>query len=260
MKKLFVNTLYVFGLLSGLLLFSCESSMGEESMAPAELRLSFNPISEDANGRTTSGNPSAIHVSIKNDAGESVHNLTELTLINFDGAYVTESITLSPGKYRITEFIVTDDDENAIYMSPKANSELAYLVSDPLDVEFRVAANDNITISPEVLSTATYTPEDFGYASFGFTIVESFDILVAAAVWNRGWVLTEAVITIKGDGDQIFSSNLAATTNQLTINDGYEEYEVIIEKDGYEEFEREYSASEIKRFFQNPLYVVLWKD
>lgn len=260
MKNLLKNTIYTVGLLSLFLFASCSSMEGDE-LAPAQVRLSFDSKSTvNANGRTSSSDPSTIHVSIRNEAGDAIYNLEELSLLNFDGSYLTAPVILDPGKYYIHEFIITDEDGDAIYISPKSDSDLAYLVEDPLDIEFRVGADDLITVVPEVLSTSSQTPESFGYTSFGFAVVESFDILVSASIHNKGWELTTAVITIKGDGDQIFSSGLGAETNQLTINDGFEDYEIKIEKDGYKDYEKEYSAKNIKKLFDKPLHVHLKED
>jgi len=114
-----------------------------------------------------------IYVSIENDKGELVYNMYKMPLLRtISGSYLTESIRLQEGYYMITAFMVASENE-IIYLTPKRGSEKAYLVSQPLPIDFKVAAGQTTHIVPEVVrAEGGINPEEYGYASFSFVIVD----------------------------------------------------------------------------------------
>jgi hypothetical protein len=95
-----------------------------------------------------------------------------------NGYYISKPLSLVPGGYKLSKFLVVDASNTVVYATPTEGSTKAYLVNDPLPILFSVT-KDNVTkVVPEVISVKNNTPEDFGYATFSFTEVTTFDFLI----------------------------------------------------------------------------------
>lgn len=117
--------------------------------------------------------PAKIILTIQNDTGELIYNKKVLDLFDFNGQYLTQNVTLPTGTYTLTEFFVTDKDNKIIYASPLESSDLAQYVNQPLPISFVIETDLVTQVIPEVLLVnEDNTAQDFGYASFGFEIVE----------------------------------------------------------------------------------------
>ncbi len=124
------------------------------------------------------GNPediSAVWISVENvSTGAQVYNMHAVNLIDNNGQYISAAVELEPGSYRLTDFIVVDSNSDAVYAAPKEDSEKAYLVENPLPIEFVIQSNNTTNLIPEViLLDDEVTLEDLGYLTFGFEIKEN---------------------------------------------------------------------------------------
>lgn len=116
--------------------------------------------------------PTAIKIVINDITGDQVINET-LTLLTFGDSYITDEIELPQGDYTITSFNIIDTDNIVLYASPLEGAEFAEYVNDPLPILFSVTGNETNIVSPEVIFVGpTTTPEQFGYTSFSYTVVE----------------------------------------------------------------------------------------
>jgi hypothetical protein len=209
----------------------------------------------------------ALVVSIEDAAGVSVYDSEEVALYSFDGTYLSHPLSLVPGSYKLTEFLVIDVGGNVLYATPLEDSELAYLVGDPLSIAFDISTDGVTTVRPQVLSTAEHLPEDFGYVSFGPEVVDVLDFLVAAFVYDdatQTLVMTTATIEVtNGSGEVLYTGDLNAVTNRVTVPDGYAQYKVTITKSGYDLYTQDFTAAELASYFDStangPLEVVLQK-
>lgn len=231
-----------------------------------QIQFSFSVKTEGA--RTTQDTPPQyIVVSIDDESGTTVLEDEAITLSFIDQNYLTEPISLDVGDYLITKFLVLDADSVVNYASPLEDSELAYLVEDPLPLGFEINFDEVVQLSPEVISTEERSVSDFGYGEFVFEIVETFDVLLATFVYNSetdGHDLTESSLSVHADGDSLTYQNPFAATNILTLPDRYDSFTFFVEKDGYTTFEYAFSADSIKSFQGNnangPLEIVLYED
>lgn len=207
----------------------------------------------------------ALVVSIKDSSGTLVYNSERVPLYSFDGNYLSHPLSLLPGSYALTRFLVINNSGNTLYATPVEGSELAYLVRDPLDIDFGISRDAVTTVRPEVLSTERRTPQAFGYASFGFEVVEMLDFLTAVFVYNpatRTFVLATASIQVAdGGATLLYSGSLGALTNRVTVPAGRSQYRVTISKPGYETWSRNFTGAELAAYFNSatggPLEVVL---
>jgi len=116
-----------------------------------------------------------VYVSIENDRGERIYDMKRLTLLSLlgSGGYITENIELLEGTYVITAFMVASGSD-IIYLTPREGSEKAHLVTMPLPIKFTVEPNRTTHVIPEVvrIDNCVCPPEEFGYVSFSFVIVD----------------------------------------------------------------------------------------
>jgi len=123
--------------------------------------------------------PAFVLLIIKNLSGEVLIEYKKLALFSFGQGFVSENVELPVGSYQVTQFIILDTNHKAIFATPYENSELANLVADPLPINFSVTENNTNTITPQVIPIEpTDTPELFGYANFGFEIVDNNSQLI----------------------------------------------------------------------------------
>lgn len=191
----------------------------------------------------------AVIVTIEDEDGNIVHDRLNIPLFNMNGYLITGPLDLYVGSYNLTEFLVLDEDDNVIYATPKEGSELAQAVNDPLPITFVVEKDEVTKVVPEVIEVKNCTPPDFGYVSFSFEVVEIFGFMITVFTFDEtefNWALTDAILKIKGDGELIYTWPLEAITNVVRVKDGYEEYELIVEKEGYSPWSKTYTADELK--------------
>ena len=200
-------------------------------------------------------------ISIDNEFGTEVKSSEELEVHNFNGQFVSDPISLLTGDYFLTEFLVKDDSGNVIFATPMEGSEKAYLVDDPLAIAFTVNKDQVTQVVPEVLDTEESVPDDFGYNSYSFEVVETFDFLVSVLVFDENmgdWVLTDAIIEVEAAGNIIFQDTILSQTEKITVNDGYSNYMVSIIKDGYYAVDSTFTNAALKAYFNEPLLIKLF--
>ncbi len=252
-----------------LLLISCDPNL-EEISTVQEVTFSFKSSGKSkANGRIAGvmaiENANHLIVSIKDNLGNSVFTQKELKLHRFNGEFLSQPISLVTGTFELYEFLVSDSLGNIIYITPKTGSHKAYLVEDPLTIEFSVAEESITKIVPEVISTSDSKAEDFGYANFQFNVVETFDFLIKVFVYNSLTNLLEPTVAnlmVYHEKDTIYTNLLEETTNQITISDRYSDYKIVLSKPGFEIFEQNFTNTVLKSYFDSrgngPLEVVLY--
>jgi hypothetical protein len=217
--------------------------------------------------KTLAAEPAAVVVSIKKANGNSAYTMQKVDLYNMNGYYISKPLSFLPGSYTVDQFFVVDATGNVMYATPLQGSPKAYLVSEPLPISFTVSKDAVTKIVPEVLSTVDSTPEDFGYSTFSFEVIKTFDFLIGVFVYNessQNFELTNANLTIVAASKIIFTDTLAAITNKITINDGYDNYFLTVTKDGYKTWTDTLTAAELKLYFRSedkgPLEVILEKE
>src|SRR5690606_38659879 len=102
----------------------------------------------------------------------------KLTINAIGNNYVSSSISLDFGTYTITEFIVLDALDNAIFLSPKDGSLVASNVTHTAPFSITVGPSSHDEIGMEVLSSFNLTVEDFGYSDLDFSTVGEFTFLI----------------------------------------------------------------------------------
>lgn len=237
MKK--VSWFFCLSMLACAMLFpSCQEDE-KDPARPGDVRFAIRPQpgkDGSTTGRKASALPSGakLYVTVVNAAGEVVFDLKEVTLITLGESVVSQPLSLAPGNYTLTEFIVADSQVS--YATPKQGSPLAQWVDDPLPVPFTVYDEDVTELGVEVLPFADgYTPEDFGYASFNITVAP-FPYFKLSVFKPEGETLVLASVHayIVDGTDTIYSQQLPAGTNDIAFVGNQERpYELVLVQPGY---------------------------
>ncbi len=249
-----------------IVIFSFLSCQKEQTDKNGQVTFSLNTIGNQLKSSGSCGNPFWVVVTIKDKSGKELYSKKAMQLLNMNGSYISSPVSLVVGEYELDDFFITDSSNNIIYSAPKANSPMAYLVTSPLNSKFIVSEDAVTKLSPEVLCAVHAKPEDFGYTTFSFQIVKTFDFLLGVFVYNeviQNFEMANSTITIKINGLTLMTQNLTNITNQITLPDNNPEFEIIISKSGYKTFSQKYTAADLKTHFTSsqagPLIVKLEK-
>lgn len=246
---------------------SCEKLFEAEQEGILELGVLINEQEGLKSALNDSINKAAqyVIVTVVNENGEVVMNDEQIELFNFGGHWVTKNIKLKTGSYQLTKFLVVDPLGNVLFAAPIEGSPKAYLVNDPLPVEFVILTNQVTRVSPEVLPVGQEPPEEFGYVSFSYSIVRPLDFFIGVYISQPNVMppveLTDAKLTVKVDSLWWHSFELEPKVNKVTIRDGYRCYLLIIEKEGYNPVRLRVAREDlVKTTQENPLLVGMPAD
>ncbi len=136
------------------------------------LNLFFANVDDEGSGRLADdANPSAIFMSVKDEDGNVIFQFKKFSLIKVGDDYITENIEFEVGNYTIEDFIVVNEIDTAIYLTPKEGSALENLVSDPLPVSFEISPEETTSVTLEVISSTHGEAVQFGYTVVSFHAV-----------------------------------------------------------------------------------------
>ncbi len=236
----------------------------EDNNDLASLDYTFTFSLQNTNGRLSSNfSINSILVSVRDNNGNEIYKLKELKVYNFDGEYISEPISVIPGNYSVTDFLVIDENRNVMYVTPKSGAPLAYLVKNPLPIKFNIFDDQVNKINLEVIDIREGSPNDFGYNTFSFSIVETFDFLTAIFVYDeviKNFKLTSANVTITSNEDTLYNKTISDSTNSILIKSGLNEYKITVNKQGYPAWEKIFTEDELSAFANQPLIIILDQD
>ena len=251
MKK---NNNYFLILFSFFLLISCGSDdspdNGPEVVPPQTKDISFSFDVAEISNKDAHKNKgvnetllnkvivdaASVVITIQDESNTIIYNREKLDLTKVNDTYISSLISLDFGSYTITEFIVLDAQDNAIYLTPKDGSDMASNVTEALPISLTIGTSSDEQVTFKVLDTNNLTADDFGYVSFDFEILNYYSLEMSATIYNSdtgSFEYTDGVYTIKGDGENILSGSLNTQADTYSILKGYTEYTIEIEKEGY---------------------------
>jgi hypothetical protein len=98
--------------------------------------------------------------------------------------------------------LLVNSDDSVEFLTPIKGSKYAYLVNNLLEINFSVIKDSTTHLTPEVVSAKNATPQDFGYTTFGFSEVNTFELLLSVEkIYQSGITLTDASIRITNLND-----------------------------------------------------------
>ena len=236
---------------------SCKKDNNNENESQGTIQFGLSAQQQQTKQKCVSTDeaPASIVITIADSKGKVTIESKKIALINMNGSYISESLSLVIGNYNVTKFLVLNNSDSVIYATPLKSSNLAYLVTTPLPIAFNISKNNVTEVVPEVLSVESFKPEDFGYYSFSFDVVKTFDFLVTVMVYNfsiKNWELTTANIVIRSaDSTIAYNDTLKAITNQITLRDNSTSYFLSVSKVGYQTYTDIFTADELKLYFKS---------
>ncbi len=113
-------------------------------------------------GESAGLNGLSVLITIVNDQNQPVLTDKKISL-QFNGKYMSDTLILPNGNYKLTRFLVVDDTIKR-FATPIANSPKASAVQRPLSISFDLPKSTVSTLSIEVARiSAGDQPENFGY-------------------------------------------------------------------------------------------------
>jgi hypothetical protein len=243
-------------------IFSCEQKSTSDSLkGTAEFSLNL----QDEINPTKSGISSdsgiisyQLMVSVEDMNGNPVLTDEMIPVYSFGTGFISEKIEIKTGEYLLTKFLVINPSGEVILASPVEGSPLAYLVNNPLPINFNIYPDQVTKIVPEVLPAGDHNPGEFGYASFGIHIVKPLNFWTVCFLDNPLIMapiqFTSARLTIYANDGWHYTFLLEPTINHLLIRGGSEFYTFILEKEGFPVQTMNFSAFQlIGATEENPL-------
>lgn len=266
--------------------YSCNKDKNDYTTSKGKLQFSITSENTQklklkaASDSSVSTLLTAAVVTIEDASGNIVQNSVSIPLSNMNGSYISNPISLVTGNYQLTGFMLINQSNQVVYASPLKTSKLAYLVTNPLPVSFVVQTNAVTNIAPEVISATDNTPQDFGYATFGFNIDSTFNFLVGAFIYNptvKNYQLTTASISISYDSLLIYTGQLSATgkdsagiatpsdslgiTTKIILPAKYNSFTIKISKPNYTTYSKTFTKTQLRQYYlssnKGPLIVIL---
>jgi hypothetical protein len=271
--KMFKKLIALLGI--SLFLFSCTipvttGSSGNDSGTSGSVKFQLTNSASSSNAQKSGNvldinlsqvditNAKALIISVEDTSGNVVIDTKQILLYNFSGNFISEPVSLKAGNYKLTKYLVLDSSNTVIYATPVTGSPLAALVTQPLPISFSITKDTVTTLRPEIIDATTSKPQDFGYATFGFNVVNTFDFLVTVFIpTTDNFALTSANITVTSGTSTLYTGTLEAKTNSIKIKDVTGDYTVKVTKSGYNDYTATYTNAQMKAFWTSPLMVIL---
>ncbi len=246
-----IQFLLIFGSL--LFIASCEQNgSGPETKGTAEFSIDIeDEINQLKSGDEDSTALTSYHllVSIEDMDGNPVLSDELIPVYLFGNGFISENIELLTGDYQLTKFMVINPEGSVILATPKKGSPLAYLVNNPLPLNFGINAKQVTNIRPEVLPVKQYPPDQFGYVNFGIQIVRPLHFY-ALCILDNPLIMaptrfTEAELTVYGANNWHYTFKLEAKINHLIIRGGSNVYFFVLKKEGFPPQKLKFTAREL---------------
>lgn len=221
--------------------------------------VTFGFEDSNANARTAESfiEVAALVATIKDDNGQVIAD-REVFPISVVGS--SALIRLDTGDYQLTEFLLLDEENNIVYASPTEGSELEYLVTDPLAMDFTIIANETLELAVDVVDVTLSSLDQFGYdvSDFDFSLIETFDLPVTVLKFDSiagQYIPTVADLTIKTGTNELLSKELPAALSYLKLRTDIPAYEFFVHVDGYDTLRATGTTDSLITYFsvQNPL-------
>lgn len=242
------------------LLSSCEKDKKENLQGSLAFKFQTKDVS-DLKSSKAEPIATAIVVSIEKNGGGVAYDKEKLTLSYLNGSYLSKELALPEGNYNLTEFLVTDANNQIIYATPKQGSVLAQLVNKPLPLSFNSSSNTETILAPDVIRTDTSSLEDLGYTGFSFNVVKSIKFLMTVLSNSNSPTNFETIdscnLSVTSSSGKILNFTLKAGINPIYVTDDTGKYILNIQRKGFKPWADTLSESQLKNYSTTPLQAIL---
>lgn len=204
-----------------------------------------------------------IIVSIENENGQFIKNMEVLKLQKQGNSFISDTLALKLGKYRVSRVFCTAADNKIYLASPLIGSPEAEQVDMPLNLYFNLTLNDTLAVvKPNLREIANKKPADFGFSE-AFEVVEGFPLMLTVMAYNQNLVNYELVTaTIKvsdSNTGNYYTIYLSAHTQYIYIKNNIELAEIEITKAGYATQKILLPYNQLENYKSKPLIILLNK-
>ncbi len=252
----------LFLLLTTLVIFSCSKNDIEQVNSSIEFSFGLNSQSALKNATSDiSFNAASIIITIETLDGTEVFTNKRIIVSKNNDSYKSQPLSIDPGTYKLTKFMVVDNEETVREVVPMGFSKQIN-GNDALPLLFEVRNGEAVKSLLQVFQTDGKTPHDFGYVSFSLVGQTAFNFMLTTNIFNSGTQQlenTDAHVTIENESVTLFDGNTQADTNSIMLNEGKGKYIVTVSKDGYKPWKDTISAYAFARFKSVPFSVLLQK-
>ncbi len=248
---------------AGMLLVGCGKNSGTATSQTEQGDVTFgysvvNPSA--ARAVRNIGAVSKILLSVK-DENDSLHyDNYKVDVVNFNGKLVSKSLALNTGyNYNLTQFILLNDVDSALYATPMAGSKNAPLVNAPLPIAFTVGTSP-VSLNPEVLPVVDQNPADFGFFNFNSSVVnvDMFNVAVFGLDGVTGInYLVDAELTISNSSGTLITNSLDAATNVVMYKSDEDAMTLTVKKAGFADYTVAVTKAELAAYQNMPLAITL---
>jgi hypothetical protein len=213
-----------------------------ESAVPEKVQFTWSLTDTGTeNGRSKIDRvPDALILTVENPSGQTLLENHRIDLIRAGDAFISEPLSLTPGRYSITQFMLVAGENELLYAAPVHGAPLAPAVNRPLPFPINVVQGRLNRFDVEVLKfTEANFPEDFGYTSFTINDVNPLKISPFLAR-ETGLTFTSATAYIIEGDDTIKTQPLSARINLFSFRgeDRNTVRKLVVTKPGYIPFVR----------------------
>lgn len=195
-------------------------------------------------------------VTVENQSETVIYTQQKIEMFKMSGTFISAPLSFDVGdNYNLTEFLLLDKNSNILYISPKEGSEKAMLVDDPLNISFNILKDQTTHVVPEVLE-AEGSASDFGYATFGFQVVNTFKFMTQTFkfdLFQQQLVPTKSSVLIKNAADTLYAGELSDSIKTIYMADNFDTCEVTVSKQGFNSIVKQYTKTELESFSSVPL-------
>jgi hypothetical protein len=215
-----------------------------ESAVPEKVQFTWSLSDTDSkNGRSKIDRvPDALIVTVAKASGETLLENYRINLIRAGDAFISEPLSLTPGRYNITQFMLVAGENELLYAAPVKGAPLAPAVNHPLPFLINILQGRVNRFDVEVLKfTEANFPEEFGYTSFTINDVNPLKISPFLAGENGLAFTTATAYVIEGE-DTIKTQPLAARINLFSFRgeDRNTVRKLVVAKPGYATYIKEF--------------------
>jgi len=261
MKTLVRLLLFALVIPSLVYLYSCENKgAGQDEKGSVEFSVALPDKGDSKSGTEADSTVISWHIliSVEDPVGNTVMSDSLIPLYTFGSSFVSENIKFNAGEYKLVKFMVINSAGAVVYAAPVMGSPMAYLSTRPLPFHFNIFPGQITKVVPEVLAVADSTPDQFGYAAFGISVIKPLVFWAVCyleyPVSTTPLLLTDARLSISTPNGWFYSTRLAAAVNQVTIRGGSDVYNFVVEKDGYQPQKMQFKQETLKATTkENPL-------
>lgn len=208
---------------------SGEQDGGDQTNGVLSFSFGGDDSSEDYIHRVSSPTfPTRFAVSLTNDSGEYSLKRASFDLYSTgstSGQYLTENIDLPAGTYTLQEFIVYDENDTIIFVTPIVDSNAAIQVDSPIGTGFNISISAGGVTNQQIEIVNCRGVDDlgnYGYETIVLEAVNIFSQLNASPVSCLGSVnINGSLVDSVLDGDILytFSTIPRPTISIIDISD-----------------------------------------